>query len=350
VQREQLEIVQRSGETLMAILNDILDLSKIEAGKLDLECVEFDIESVAKAVHAVFAPAARAKGCRFSLKVDPAAAEVYVGDPTRVRQILYNLVSNALKFTDDGEVQVRIDTRGGLVRFRVKDTGIGMSREQMSGLFRKFHQADASTTRRFGGTGLGLAICRELAALMGGAITAASRPGKGSLFTVTLPLPRGAKTAPPPEEAEHAEDGRAAGLGRLRVLAAEDNEINRQVLAAMTEPLGVELHMVENGEEAVAAWEAGSWDVILMDVQMPRMDGPAATRIIREREQSSGRPRTPVIALTANAMAHQVDAYHAAGMDGHVAKPIEISRLYAALEEALTPPPLSDRPDHARAG
>ena len=331
-QRERLRIIQSSGETLMAILNDILDLSKVEAGKLELESVEFDIEGLANAVHAVFAPAAAARGCGFSLSIDTDAAGVYRGDPTRVRQILYNLLSNAVKFTDAGEVSLRIDQQQGDLRFRVKDTGIGMSRDQVGKLFRKFEQADASTTRRFGGTGLGLAICRELATVMGGDISVHSRLGEGALFTVTLPLPRMTdRTAVPAPDAPSQRD-----LRRLRVLAAEDNEINRRVLLALTEPLGLDLHVVENGQEAVAAWEAQPWDAILMDIHMPCMDGPAAARLIRERELTRGSTRTPIIALTANAMAHQVESYLADGMDGHVAKPIDIRRLYAALEDVLT--------------
>jgi PAS domain S-box-containing protein len=236
-QRERLEVIQRSGETLTAIVNDILDLSKIEAGKLELEDVEFDIELLAKSVHAVFAPAAQAKGCRFSLEVDPKATGAYVGDPTRVRQILYNLISNALKFTDKGRVAVRIDLRGALLRFRVLDSGIGMSREQMSRLFRKFEQADASTTRRFGGTGLGLAICGELVSMMAGSIGVRSRAGRGAAFTVMLPLPRAA--APASASFSPSSPGDRAAppdLRRSRVLAAEDNDTNRLVLAALIEP------------------------------------------------------------------------------------------------------------------
>jgi PAS domain S-box-containing protein len=338
VQRERLDVIRRSGETLLAILNDVLDLSKIEAGKLELEIAEFDIDLLVRGVYDVFVSTAQAKGCAFKLAIEPAAVGFYRGDPTRVRQILYNLVSNALKFTETGEVRLTVSAAPEGLKFLVEDTGIGMSPEHLASLYRKFEQADASTTRRFGGTGLGLAICHELAALMGGSIHADSRPAEGSAFTVRLPLARSGEAL----AAAVAEDGEPASArlqsaAPLRVLAAEDNEVNQMVLKALLRPLGVELSLVENGLDAVEAWASQDWDVILMDVQMPRMDGPTATRIIRERERACGRRRTPVIALTANAMSHQVEAYAAVGMDGFVAKPIEVDRLYAALEAVLAP-------------
>jgi PAS domain S-box-containing protein len=338
-QRERLEIIQRSGETLLAILNDVLDLSKIEAGKLELETAEFDIEDLALGVHAVFAATASAKGCDFVLTVEPAAAGTYRGDPTRVRQILYNLVSNGLKFTERGEVRVWVNAKPEGLELGVKDTGIGISPEHMGALFRKFEQADASTTRRFGGTGLGLAICHELATLMGGSIRAESPPGEGAAFTVILPLPRVGDVAVAPRTKSAEPCAAPASARPLRVLAAEDNEVNQLVLKALLQHAGMEPRFVENGLEAVAAWESENWDVILMDVHMPRMDGPSATRIIRERERATGRARTPIVALTANAMSHQVEAYAAAGMDDFVAKPIEVGRLFAALDAALAPAP-----------
>jgi PAS domain S-box-containing protein len=336
-QRERLEVIRRSGETLLAILNDVLDLSKIEAGKLELEITEFDIEELARGVRDVFAPMAQAKGCAFVLAIEPAASGVYGGDPTRVRQILYNLVSNALKFTEAGEVRVVVSTTSRGLALRVQDTGIGIAPEHMASLFQKFEQADASTTRRFGGTGLGLAICRELATLMGGSIGAESPPGEGAAFTVTLPLPRLADAAAPaPETTRPVVSPAPAGVD-VRILAAEDNEVNQLVLKALLQHAGVEPHIVGTGLEAIDAWESQAWDVILMDVHMPQMDGPAATRVIRERERATGRARTPIIALTANAMSHQVEDYLTAGMDDFVAKPIEIARLFAALETALNP-------------
>jgi PAS domain S-box-containing protein len=338
-QRERLDVIRQSGETLLTVLNDVLDLSKIEAGRLELEEMEFDIEAVAASVHAAFSTVAAQKGLAFDLKVTRAAAGVYLGDAIRLRQVLNNLISNALKFTESGRVALTVGRRRGALTLTVADTGIGMSAAQQAALFQKFAQADASTTRRFGGTGLGLAICRELAELMGGRIEARSAEGKGSTFVVTLPLPRReravGKDASPSTAAARVQPKSPHGAG-LRLLAAEDNLMNQLVLKALLAQIGVEPVMVSDGVDAVAAWESGDWDVILMDVQMPRMDGPTAARFIRERELAQRRRRTPIVALTANAMTHQVNDYLAAGMDGFVAKPIEVERLFAALEAALS--------------
>ena len=339
-QRERLDVIRQSGETLLAVLNDVLDLSKIEAGRLELEEAEFDIGGVALGAHAAFSAVAAQKGVAFDLTVTRAAAGLYLGDATRVRQVLSNLISNALKFTEAGAVAVSVGRRRGALTLTVRDTGIGMSVEQQAALFQKFAQADASTTRRFGGTGLGLAICRELVELMGGTIAATSAEGEGSTFVATLPLPRrerpARKAAASPRR--RRAEARPLDAAPLRVLAAEDNPVNQLVLKALLSHSGVEPVIVADGVDAVAAWEGGDWDVILMDVQMPRMDGPTAVRFIRERERTLGRRRTPIVALTANAMTHQVSEYLASGMDGFVAKPIEIDRLFEALQAALAPP------------
>jgi PAS domain S-box-containing protein len=334
-QRERLDVIRQSGEALLAVLNDVLDLSKIEAGKLELEEAEFDVGEVAKSVHAAFSGIATQKGLRFELGVTRAARGAYLGDATRVRQLLGNLVSNALKFTETGRVDVRVGRRVGALAISVTDTGVGIPPAQQASLFRKFEQADASTTRRFGGTGLGLAICRELAERMGGRIEVVSAEGQGSTFIVLLPLPRAAEGSPVSVRAQPRPESRPSPL---RVLAAEDNKINQLVLRTLLSQFGIEPVIVGDGVDAVAAWQAGEWDVILMDVQMPRMDGPTATRFIRERELAQRRARTPILALTANAMTHQVSQYLAAGMDGFVAKPIEVSRLFEALEAALAAP------------
>ncbi|HQT54048.1 MAG TPA: ATP-binding protein, partial [Phenylobacterium sp.] len=237
--------------------------------------------------------------------ISPEARGRYRSDPTRLRQILYNLVSNALKFTDAGEVRLAVTRAQEDLVIEVSDTGLGMSAEVMGRLFQKFEQADASTTRRFGGTGLGLAICRQLAELLGGAITVTSAEGRGSTFRVVLPLERiGEETV----EAAPAETTGVATLEperALRVLAAEDNSVNQLVLKTLLQQVGVEVFVVGDGQQALEAWRAHDWDLILMDVQMPVMDGPSATVAIRADEARSGRARTPIIALTANAMAHQ---------------------------------------------
>lgn len=336
IQRERLEVIRQSGETLLAILNDVLDLSKIEAGKLELEEADFDVAALARGAHAAFTAIANKKGLSFALAIEPAALGVYRGDSTRVRQILYNLVSNALKFTEQGEVRVIVDRDASGLRLSVSDTGIGIAPHRLAALFQKFEQADASTTRRYGGTGLGLAICRELAGLMGGAIDARSEVGEGTTFFVTLPLTWvGASVALPTPPTVSDQQPEASACSALRVLAAEDNTVNQLVLKTLLHQIGVDPFIVENGLEAVRAWESGEWDVILMDVQMPVMDGPSACALIRGREALEGRPRTPIIALTANAMAHQVAEYAGAGMDGFVPKPIEVGRLFEALQKVL---------------
>jgi PAS domain S-box-containing protein len=333
-QRGRLEVVRQSGESLLSLLNDVLDLSKVEAGKLELDVEPFDIEHLAGAAHATFEGVAQAKGLTLALTIAPRAGGRYLGDAARVRQVLANLISNALKFTVTGGATIAIDrTRRGLV-IRVSDTGIGIPADRIGKLFHKFEQADASTTRRFGGTGLGLAICRELTELMGGDVTAKSRINKGTTFTVVLPLRKLAETVAPAEEAVQA-DTREIDAGPIRVLAAEDNKVNQLVLRTLLNQAGIDPLIVDDGRAAVEAWEQGDWDVILMDVQMPVMDGPAATRIIRQREAAAGRKLTPIIALTANVMSHQVRDYELAGMNGWVAKPIEVGALFASLEAAL---------------
>jgi len=335
VQRERVDVIRRSGEDLLTILNDVLDISRIEAGKMEIEQGEVDPEALSRNVHAMFdSLAAAKKNLVFDVEVAPNALGARRGDPTRVGQILNNLVSNALKFTPEGAVRVVIEGMGehgeqGL-RFIVSDTGLGIPAGKLALLFEKFTQADNSNTRRFGGTGLGLALCRELAQMMRGDIEVSSVEGQGSVFTATLPL------------ASIAVDGTAAtGVemddGRpLRVLAAEDIPTNQLVLRTVLESFGVELDMVDNGREALEAWETSAYDIILMDIQMPEMDGLAATLAIRAAEARTGRARTPIVAVSANAMAHHVKEYLAAGMDGHVAKPIELVKLHTAIEAAIS--------------
>jgi len=338
VQRERLGVVRQSGEQLLSVLNDVLDLSKIEAGKLELDIDDFDVDQVAQSVQDGFAAVASEKGLRFSLTVAPEARGAWRGDADRLCQIASNLVSNALKFTPRGSVDARFDlAEGGGLRFSVTDTGIGIAADKMPLLFEKFTQADSSTTRRYGGTGLGLAICRELAQVMGGTVCVTSEEGKGSTFEAVLPLARGA-LAPAATTAPANAGADAMDERRIRLLAAEDNLVNQKVLQAIVEPMDVDLHIVADGALAVEAWRTGDFDVILMDIQMPVMDGIAATTAIRGAELSERRVRTPILALTANALVHQIEEYLAAGMDGHVAKPIEIAKLYDAINRALAAP------------
>ncbi|HEX4183811.1 MAG TPA: ATP-binding protein [Caulobacteraceae bacterium] len=335
VQRERIGVIRRSGEELLAVLNDVLDLSRIEAGKMEMDIGEVDAEALAANVRAAFQPVADTKKkMDFSIAIHPNAIGPRRGDPARVAQILNNLVSNALKFTPEGEVLVTIEGTGeggreGL-RFVVADTGVGIPKDKLPLLFQKFSQADGSNTRRFGGTGLGLAICRELAQLMKGDIHVESREGEGSVFTVDLPLIA--------IEGAGVDGAASAAVDEdrpLRVLAAEDIPTNQLVLRTIMQSFGVDLEMVGNGREAVAAWQRSAFDVILMDIQMPEMDGVSATRAIRAEEAASGRARTPIIAVSANAMPHHTREYLSVGMDGHVAKPIELTKLHAAIEDAL---------------
>jgi len=331
VQRDRLDVIRRSGGLLLAVLNDVLDLSKIEAGKLTLFEEDFDAEQALEQARDNFEIMARAKGLGFEVRIDEAARGWWRGDADRLRQIVGNLLSNAVKFTPQGSVSARVDVgaSGGL-RIVVRDTGVGIPPEKLPSLFEKFTQADNSATRRFGGTGLGLAICRELTQMMGGSINVESQEGQGSTFTVELPLERGR-----PASLSSGESAQASGEGDLRLLAAEDNATNQQVLAAVLGSLGIEVHIVPDGKEAVEAWRTGSYDLILMDIQMPVMDGITAAKTIRDAEKAAGRRRTPIVALTANALTHQVEEYLAVGMDAHVAKPIEIAKLYDAISAVL---------------
>jgi signal transduction histidine kinase/CheY-like chemotaxis protein len=338
-QRERLGVIRQSGEALLTVLNDILDLSKIEAGRLELEDADFDTEDLGRKLEAAHQPAAIAKGLSFSVELTPSARGVRRGDTARLQQILNNLLANALKFTHSGEVRMLIDGEGqdggaGL-KVSVTDTGIGVPSDKLPLLFQKFSQVDSSTTRQFGGTGLGLAICRELAQLMGGNVWAESIQGVGSTFFVSVPLRRVSATTQAQAAGQGPPHPTAAEMSALRILAAEDNATNQLVLKTVISTFGLDVDIVPDGQKAVEAWAAGGYDLILMDIQMPVMDGIAATREIRAAEARTGRRRTPIIALSANAMVHQVKEYLNAGMDMHVAKPIQLAKLHDALERVL---------------
>ncbi len=334
-QRERVDIIQSSGEVLLSILNDVLDFSKIEAGKLELEETPFDLVKIVADVQAAFSAVAENKGVVLGLERAP-VGDLRLGDPTRVRQIVSNLVSNALKFTSAGEVQIIVSCLNEGVMLSVRDTGIGIPEEKLSKLFGQFEQVDASTTRRFGGTGLGLSICHELCRLMGGRIVVESRFGTGSTFTVHLPLPKVAAREVAPVRGSVPGYADAAN-NALRVLAAEDNKTNQLVLGAMLQQIGVTPNMVENGALAVEAWRAGEFDLILMDMQMPVMDGLTAVRAIRDVEQVSSRPRTRIIAITADVMSHHLDNYRCAGIDAVVSKPIQFVHLAQTIQSLLDP-------------
>jgi signal transduction histidine kinase len=332
-QRERLEVVSQSGQALLAIVNDVLDLAKVEAGKVELENRPFDLEATIRQAEASFEAIALSKGLTFNSAVEPSAAGRYMGDALRLRQVLANLISNAVKFTDEGCITVAARREAGALVLVVEDTGPGCTPEQMGRLFQKFEQADVSTTRRFGGTGLGLSICSELTTLMGGSIQAEAVAPHGLRFVSRLPLEwlGGEDETVAAVAAVQAEDeGRS-----LRVLAAEDHPVNRQVLTVLLAQAGIVPTIVENGALAVEAWREGQWDLILMDVQMPVMDGPSATACIRAEEFAEGRDHTPIIALTANVMTHQIEDYRSIGMDAVVGKPIQMDELMRAMARVL---------------
>jgi len=332
-QRDRLRTIRESGRALLQVLNDILDFSKIEAGKLDVRPADFDMEDLVRGVTDTFAESASAKALDWTFDLPDAVKGCWFGDATRLRQILMNLLSNGLKFTEQGGVSLRIEPTPTGLSFAVTDTGIGISPEHLPKLFGKFSQVDASNTRRAGGTGLGLVICRELAQLMGGSITVESTPGEGSTFTLELPL---TKVSDARASSAGAEDHRPAPdaiQGTIRILAAEDNPVNRQVLAALLAAIGVELTLVVNGRLAIEAWGSGDFDMILMDIQMPEMGGVEATELIRSLETQRGLAPIPIVALTANAMSHQIEQYLAAGMTATVSKPIEPAELFRVVRE-----------------
>jgi len=329
-QQDRLQVIRQSGEDLLGVLNSILDISKIEAGHLEIDNHAFDLAATVQGACDPFAALAGEKGVTFSVEIDEAALGAWWGDGRRIRQVLSNLVSNAIKFTGEGGVAVAVARTDQGLRFRVEDAGIGIPADRLGLVFEKFTQVDGSTTRRYGGTGLGLAICRDLAGAMGGRIDVDSREGVGSTFTFGLPLQRAAGATASPEGAAA---GPVAGpQGRLpRILAAEDNKTNQLILAALLEPSGVDLALVDNGQQAVEAFCIEDFDVILMDIQMPVLDGVQATREIRRIEADRFLPRTPIVAVSANAMTDQVEAYLAAGFDAHIAKPIVVENLLATL-------------------
>jgi len=329
--RQAADLVVASGRLLQQVLTDILDITRIEAGQLPITRAPFELADCVATIAALHRASAETKGLDFTVSVAPDAAGWCVGDDIRVTQILSNLLSNAVKFTTVGGVALTVVREGDAVIFTVADTGVGFSAEFHQRLFSRFEQADGSITRRFGGSGLGLAISASLAGLMDGRVEAQSKPGEGSVFTVTLALePTEAPAAV--EAAEQAESGDIAGM---KVLVAEDHPTNRQVVSLILEPFGVVLTMVEDGRQAVEAAEREAYDLILMDLQMPVLDGLSAAREIRAREAATGRPHTRMVALSANALPEHIAEARAAGMDDHLAKPIHPEALIALLSTAL---------------
>jgi signal transduction histidine kinase/CheY-like chemotaxis protein len=335
--REQILRAQANAQSLLSIINDLLDFSKIEAGKLSIENIDFSLSSAVENVVSLFEEQAAAHSVGFSLEFGNGLPQFVVGDPTRLRQVLVNLVGNAFKFTQQGMVKMLVERvpdedADNRIRFSVSDTGIGIEADAIPRLFQQFEQADASTTRRYGGTGLGLAICRQLVDLMGGEISAVSTPGKGSTFVFELPLPNGV----PPPVVPHVP--REPHSHQLKVLCAEDFPTNQIIIRMMLEDLGHKVDIAANGALAVKACSLTRYDLILMDGRMPEMDGASATRLIR----SGGPDEAPVrdqelmiIALTANASEEDRSRYLASGMDDFLTKPIDEDKLHFQLSRAI---------------
>ncbi len=316
----------KSTRNLLVIINDILDFSKIEAGKLEFEKIEFDLEHIIQIIESNFETRISKKNLLFKVEYSHNCHKYWLGDPARIQQILINLIGNAIKFTESGAVSIYISeqkTEGtNWLTFKVSDTGIGLTETESKRLFNRFEQADQSTTRKFGGTGLGLSITHSLVTLMKGEILVQSQLGKGSDFIVKLPL----EPIQHSKESVHASSNAVPNLSGKIILVAEDNEINQEVIKSLLEPTQATVVIVSNGLEAVKETAAIHPDIILMDIQMPVLDGVAACKKLAEKGLNKN-----VIALTANVMKNDIDQYMAAGFLGHVAKPIELEKLYQAL-------------------
>ena len=329
-QREYLHIITRSVESLLNIINDILDYSKITSSTLELEAVPVDLEQVLGDIHSLMRTTADNQGIDLEFDVDPSAAGYFLGDPTRIRQIVLNLVGNAIKFTQRGSV--RLTCRGSEfgewcnLEIKIRDSGIGIPADRLGAIFRQFEQADNSTTRRFGGTGLGLAISRKLTRMMGGDITVKSAEGKGSTFTVLMNLPRCEK----PVAATVVGPAELPNFG-LRALVAEDNKFNQVVVRSLARRIGITVDLAENGADAVRMIGDAEYDLILMDIRMPVMNGYEATARIRSRGDE--RARIPILAVTAEATKADIQQCLDAGMDAHLAKPLRIADVVAAIEK-----------------
>jgi signal transduction histidine kinase/ActR/RegA family two-component response regulator len=342
--REYVTTLHHAAGSLLQILNDILDFSKIEAGKLVLEKIAFSVHRVVDDVRTIMLPQAGSKGLALLCRVDEAVPDLLVGDPARLRQILLNLMGNATKFTECGSVELEVtraesaDKAEGQVtlRFRLRDTGIGISEEQQKLIFQAFSQADASVSRKFGGTGLGLAICVQLLRLMDGDISVESTPGAGSVFKFTCTF---GTRSEPVMAAVNAPD--IAAIKPMSILLAEDNSINQRLAMKLLAKMGHRVEGVSSGLAAVGAWEEQDFDLILMDNQMPEMDGIDAVKMIRRSEAASGRKRTPIIALTASAMTGDRERFLEAGMDDYLGKPFNAAELETLLQH-FAPPQLEE--------
>jgi signal transduction histidine kinase/ActR/RegA family two-component response regulator len=343
-QRENLRVAKTSADSLLTVLNDILDFSKIEAGRLELESIPFSVRHCVAAAVNTLEFVAHEKGLQLSASVHPEVPDQLIGDPHRLRQVLLNLINNGVKFTKSGSVRVQArlaeqhDGRA-TVRFDVADTGIGLSKEQQKFIFEPFRQADGSVTRKYGGTGLGLAICARLVELQGGSMSVTSAKGEGSTFSfeIRCGICSEAELAAQKRPAERRGQDGVTRAG-LKILLAEDNRVNQLLVVRLLQARGHQVMVVGDGQAALNALEEQSFDLILMDIQMPEMDGLEATRILRKREQKGVRS-APIIAMTAHAMKGDRDKCIEAGMTGYISKPIQPEQLFELMEDVMAQAP-----------
>src|SRR5690606_34888996 len=334
-QQQHLHVIEQSGNSLLQLINDVLDYARIEAGKMPLEETAFALPRLVEECTALFRHRATLCGNALEQDVELAGIEEVRGDPMRLRQVLVNLISNAVKFTENGSIQVRVRREHGntdYVQFEVQDSGIGIPAHKLPQLFEHFHQLDNSTSRRYGGTGLGLAISRQLVEMMGGEIGVRSQQGKGSCFWFRMPLPGAHQQNehPVPRLPERP-------MPRARLLIVDDNHINLMVAEGLCRKLGHEVDVAESGMEAIAVLLGGDrdFDLILMDCEMPDMDGFATARQIIQLQQDGRLPRAPIVALTAHAVPDKIRDCHEAGMISHIAKPITAEKLDRGLRAVL---------------
>jgi signal transduction histidine kinase/CheY-like chemotaxis protein/HPt (histidine-containing phosphotransfer) domain-containing protein len=323
--KNYVDLINSSGRHLTELINAVLDHAKIEAGGLTLEKIPFDFHAAIDAVKSIVSERATAKGLEFVAAINPQLPRFVVGDPMRLRQVLINLLVNAVKFTAQGSVELRVVPEDGRIHFSVRDTGIGMDEAALARLFRPFSQADDSVTRKYGGTGLGLLISKELIEAMGGSIEVESAPGVGTAFWFWLPLQ--VAEAPTGSVADTSPEISIASLIPGQVLVVDDNRVNQQLASAMLTRLGLACACTDNGAEALRRLASAEFSLVLMDMEMPEMDGLTATRALRAREAELGKPRLPVVAMTANALQEDRERCFAAGMDGYIAKPVSLTAL-----------------------
>jgi signal transduction histidine kinase/AmiR/NasT family two-component response regulator len=334
-QRELVGVIQSSGRLLNGLLTDLLDLARVEAGAIELRPEPVELAELLVSVKDLFAGSAQEKGLTLRCDLKPGVPGVVDCDPQRLRQVLGNLLNNAIKFTEAGEVTLSASRRGDEVRFEVRDTGAGFDAEQKAKLFQRFQQADNSATRKHGGAGLGLAICDQYVRLMGGQIACDSNPGQGSMFGFALDLPILAQSLDQVVASGAAPAEAETPAGDFMVLIVDDNPVNRQVMELILDSVGIGHASAEDGREGVEAMKNGSFDAVLMDIQMPVMDGFEATRRIREWEANTERPRAPILIVSANCLPQHVDDGRAAGADAHLNKPVSAAELVNALQSQL---------------